>query len=181
MSACAGTTRAGNPCKAPALKGTERCAAHPLSPDSPRFGSPEQASAAGKQGGRPRVPSPTEIARRLVEDNIAAVQRPYWRILGYDVVVDENGARVVEVPGGGAKLHGVSVKDGYVFMSEHDDLGAMMAAAEKLQDRSHGRPRQALEVSGPDQGPVQTALITDPTLAEDARALLRRAASSSSD
>ena len=33
-------------------------------------------------------------------------------------------------------------------MTEYDDLGAMITASEKLQDRAFGRPKQATELTG---------------------------------
>jgi hypothetical protein len=76
-----------------------------------------------------------------------AIQRPYWRTLGYDVKIGDNGdPELVELPEGGAKLFGES-KDGDICVSDADDLGAMIAAAEKLQDRVYGRPRQRNEVT----------------------------------
>lgn len=151
---CTGKTTRGTKCKASPLKGTKRCAAHPLDPDaagSTRFGSHAQAKAAGQLGGRPRLPRPSEIAQQLIERNELALQRPYWRALGYDVVIGEHGPELVQLDDGGAKIYGES-KDGDINMTEHDDLGAQMNAAEKLQDRVYGRPKQATEITSPDGG-----------------------------
>lgn len=147
---CKATTRAGNRCKAFALRDGDHCLSHDKN-------AREKARFSGKQenAGRPRKPKPTEIARRLVEENIVAVQRPYWRALGFDVEVTDEGPRLIEIDGG-AKLHGTQQRTGKVVLSEHDDLSAMMTAAERLQDRVFGRPRQALEVTGEDGGPIQT-------------------------
>lgn len=168
---CAGTTKKGTPCKAGPLTGTNRCAAHPVDPDSPRFGSPAQASAAGKLGGRPPLPKPTDVARRLIEENVAAILRPHFLALGIELHDDGTTTRL----DGGALMYGES-KDGDVIASSYEDLAAQMEAAEKLLNRVYGRPKQAVEMSGPEGGPVVTALITDPGLAGEARALLRRAA-----
>lgn len=127
------------------------------------------------QGGRPRVPRATELARRLVEENIAVVLAPYWRVLGFDVVVsDDGGLELRPRAEGGAKLYGES-REGIVRVSRFEDLGAMVRVAELLQDRVFGRPKQAVEHTAPD-GPILSALVMDPTIAEDARDLLRRAA-----
>lgn len=158
MAPCSGINKAGGPCGAHPLKGTDHCAAHPISPDSARFGSPEQAREAAKSAGRPRLPKPTDVARRLIEENVAVVLRPHFRALGHDVEVDDQGVHLVPVEGGGAKLHGTS-KDGYVRVSDHDDLGAQMTASEKLQDRVWGRPKQQTEISGPDGGPLEVVPI----------------------
>ncbi len=178
---CHGERKAGGPCGAnPIRPGTvvagvavsgNYCIHH--DPDLP-----ESARIAGKQpgAGRPAVPRHTDVARRLVEENIIAVQRPYWRTLGFDVEIGPNGPRLVPLEDGGAKLFGTS-KTGLVRMSKFDDLGAMMGASERLQDRTFGRPRQALEHTGPDGEPISTSIILNGSLAQEARDLLRRAAS----
>jgi hypothetical protein len=147
---CTGTTTGGEPCKAAPLKGTERCAAHPLSPGSTRFGSPAQAREAGVQGGRPRVPRSTELQRRLVEEHAWAVVRPFFRTLGLDV--DEHGA-VCELERGA--VHVGRDKDGGVHTSDVEDLGAQVAAAEALLNRVYGKPRQQLEHTGPHGRPIE--------------------------
>lgn len=147
---CTGKTKKGTRCKAHPLKGTKRCLAHS---DSKTRESVGFVAANGKAGRKP-LPKPTEVGRRLVEQNIVAVQRPYWRALGYDVELGPDGPFLVEVEHGGAKLYGTS-KSGVVNMSKHDDLGAMMTAAEKLQDRAFGRPKQTTALTGADGGPVE--------------------------
>lgn len=152
------------------------CRAH--SPDlseTNRFGSHAQAKAAGDVGGRPPMPKPTEVARQLVERHVFAVLAPHFKTLGLELGAD---GEVTPLPRG-AIITGES-KDGEVIASTIEDLGAQIAAAEKLLDRVYGRPKQATEISGPDGEPIGTRLILDGSLAGDARALLRRAASSSS-
>jgi hypothetical protein len=165
---CSATTRKGQPCKAPPLKGTDYCMAH--APANVR----ESAGFVPDNGkaGRPRLPRPTETARRLIESNQAAILRPHFRALGYEVIEGDDGLRLEPIEGGGAKLHGISQKDGRIIVSEHDDLGAHMNASDKLQDRVYGRPRQAVEVTGEDGGPVLTSGIDLSGLtAEELRAL----------
>jgi hypothetical protein len=162
--ACEGTTTAGKPCGANPLKpGTviegvtvkgKHCRIHdPDLPASAQFPprTPEQ------MGGRPKKPTATEIERRLVEEHAIAWQRPYWRVLGYDLVMAENGPVLLEREDGGAKLFGES-KDGYINVSSHDDLGAMIAAAEKLRDRVFGRPKQSSEVTVITQDAIDVAI-----------------------
>jgi hypothetical protein len=148
---CTGTTKQGAPCKAAPLKDDDRCSAHTLRPDRTRFGSPAQASAAGKLGGRPPLPKPTDVARRLIEENVHRILRPHFLALGLDISDDGT----VERRDGGAVMFGES-KDGDIVKSGYEDLGAQMAAAEKLLDRVYGKPKQATEISGPEGGPVVT-------------------------
>lgn len=175
---CEGITKKGAPCGTSPLKpGTviddisvsgRWCISHDEDlKGSTTFGGPQPGS------GRPRVPKPTEVGRRLVEENIAAVQRPYWRALGYDVEITSEGPRVVKVDGGGAKIYGVSAKDGVVYVSEHDDLGAMIGASEKLQDRAFGRPKQMTEITGADGGPVEVSGVDLSKLEADELCRLR--------
>jgi hypothetical protein len=173
---CHGKTRKGTACDASPLKaGTviegvavkgKHCRAHdPDLPDSARFGSRAQAKAAGDQGGRPKLPSPTDVARRLIEANELVLQKPYWLALGYDVRLGKEGPELVEVPGGGVKVHG-EAKDGTIVVSEHLDLGAMQEAAERLWNRVYGKPKQATEISGPGGGPIEHDVMGIPTDAQ---------------
>lgn len=155
---CTGKTKKGTPCKASPRTDTGLCNAH--SPKEVQESSGFGGSQAG--AGRPPVPRATEVQRRLVEENILIVQRPYWLTLGYDVELGPDGPYLVKVDGGGAKLYGES-KDGYINVSPHDDLGAMQAASEKLQDRAFGRAKQAVEHSGPEGGPVEVVPIAPDT------------------
>lgn len=89
-----------------------------------------------------------EIERRLLENYAIAWMRPYWRILGFDIQLDAEGElTLTERPEGGAKIYGES-KEGDINMTEHDDLGAQMAAAERLRDRVFGRPKSTSEFKG---------------------------------
>lgn len=152
---CKGKTKARKPCGANPLKpGTviegvtvtgKWCRQH--DEDLPTSAKLDRTRTREQMGGRPRKPTPSEIQRQLMERYELAVQRPYWRTLGYDVVIGENGdPELIDMPDGGAKLFGES-KDGEIQVSSVDDLGAMIAAAEKLQDRVYGRPRQRNEVT----------------------------------
>ncbi len=169
---CAGTTKKGKPCGASPLKDTTFCLAHSDEEvrDSMGFGGAQPGA------GRPRVSKPAEVAQRLVLDNELAIQRPYWRVLGYDVRIGPDGPYLVELidpetgeRAGGAKLYGTS-KDGIVKMSGHEDLGAQINAAEKIQDRAFGKARQAVEHSGPEGGPIETAGVVNVVPAGDRRA-----------
>jgi hypothetical protein len=168
---CKGKTKAGNACKVSPLTAAGAaklglpendqayCSAHhPELPASARFGSPAQAREAGQLGGRPALPRPTDVARQLVEENVVAILRPHFRTLGYDVVMSADGPRLVENESGPAKMHGES-KDGDIVASPHDDLAAMMAAADKLLDRIYGRPKQATELTGAGGAPITPVVI----------------------
>ena len=95
----------------------------------------------------------------MVEENALAVLKPYWRILGYDIELTDDGPKLVDRPHGGAKLS--ATFEGDVVVSEHDDLAAMMNAAERMLDRVHGKPKQQTEITGADGGPVQTEQAID--------------------
>jgi len=165
---CAGTSKkTGKPCRARPLRDGDYCIAHDEDARaSTGFGGPQPGS------GRPRNPRPSEVARRLIEENVLALQRPYWRALGYDVEIGPDGPRLVELEQGGAKLH--ASFEGWIGVSDHDDLAAQIQAAEKLQDRVYGRPKQATEVSGPDGGPINTVDVSDPETRDLIGELLRR-------
>lgn len=140
----------GEPCGAYARKGKATCISHAdkVEQESAGFGGSQEGA------GRPRLPSPTEVARKLIEDNIAAILAPHFRVLGYGVETGPDGLALVPLEGGGAKLYGES-RGGVVKGSQFDDLGAQMAAADKLLDRVYGRPKQATEISGPEGGPIE--------------------------
>jgi hypothetical protein len=99
--------------------------------------------------------------RRLVEEHVEVVLAPHFRTLGYEVVRDEKSGelRIVASENGGAKIFGES-KEGDINMTSHDDLGAHIAAAEKLLDRIYGRPKQATELTGAEGGPVEIVPVT---------------------
>lgn len=162
---CKGTTIAGKPCGANPLKpGTiiegitvtgRWCRQH--DEDLPSSAKIHATRTREQMGGRPPKPTATEIERRLVEEHAIAWQRPYWRTLGYDLKMGENGPELVEREEGGAKLFGES-KDGHINVSPHDDLGAMITAAEKLRDRVFGRPKQSSEVTVITQDAIDVAI-----------------------
>lgn len=142
---CKAKTKAGKPCQAWALHGHMVCLAHA---DADTRASVGFVPEAGKAGGRPRKVKPMEIEKRLMERYAIAWMKPYWRILGFDVGLDADGELyLTELPEGGAKLYGES-KEGFIHVSDADDLGAQMAAAEKLRDRVFGRPTSKSEFSG---------------------------------
>lgn len=152
---CTGTNKAGKPCGATPLRDQDWCNTHaPELPESARF-----AGGAKPGAGRPRVPGPTEVARQLIEENVGAILSPFFNALGYDVIDTGDGLKLEPVPAGGAKLYGTD--KGEVIVSSHDDLEAMQRAAERLLDRGFGKPRQSLEHTGANGGPITFAdLVT---------------------
>lgn len=166
---CKAKTKAGKRCQRWPMQGSEYCntAGHdPEALASVGFGSHAQAREAGIQGGRPRLKRPTEIAQQLIEDNIAVILRPHFRTLGFDVeITGEGELRLTESEDGGAKIYGES-KDGVIRVSALDDLGAMIAAAERLLDRVYGKPKQSTELTGADGGPIEHDHIGIPSDAD---------------
>ncbi len=91
--------------------------------------------------GRPRQPRVIEVMRERIEQDIDRILRPYFDALEEAV------------------LH--ATFEGSVIVSDVPDLGARIAAAEKLLDRVYGKPRQAMEHSGPDRGGVPIELSAE--------------------
>lgn len=149
--ACKGTTKAGKPCKNAPLKDNDHCIGHLSAKEKEAlgFGGPQPGS------GRPRMPKPTELARQLLEQHIEVVFAPHFKTLGYDIEIKGGEMKLIASEFGGAKVYGES-KDGYIEVSDYDDLGAMIAAAEKLLDRVYGRPKQTTELTGEGGGPIET-------------------------
>jgi hypothetical protein len=168
---CHGEKKDGSPCGAPPLKpgtvieGTtvtgKWCILHDEDlPDSARIGGAQPGS------GRPRVPTATEVMRKLVEENVCAVLSPHFKILGFDVVIDEEkGIGLVAREGGGAKLYGES-REGVINASDYEDLGAQLAAAEKILDRVFGKAKQSTELTGANGKPIEVDAIGVPTTQE---------------
>lgn len=168
---CHGETTKGKPCDANPLKaGTviegvtvkgKHCRAHdPDLPPSARFGSRAHARENGLKGGRPAMPKPTEVMRNLIEEGIEAIIAPYFRTLGLKLEAGEDGRlHPVVDPTGGAKIFGES-KEGEINMTNFDDLGAHIAAAEKLLDRVYGKPKQSTELTGAEGGAVEIVPVS---------------------
>lgn len=147
---CKGKNKRGEPCEANPLKGRDTCLAH-----ADEETRKSLQFVGGQPGsGRPKLPTPTEVARKLIEENIAIILRPHFRTLGYDVETGEQGVVLVPLEGGGAKLYGES-REGVVRASDYEDLGAQIAAADKLLDRIYGKARQSTELVGAQGGPVE--------------------------
>lgn len=78
---CHATNRAGEPCRAAPLRGSQWCSAHDRQlPAADRFGSPER-SAKAATGVERRLPSVTERMRERVEAESEAILAPYFEAL----------------------------------------------------------------------------------------------------
>ncbi len=148
--ACRGTTRRGTPCTVSPLTAAgaaklglpeqdqDWCAAHhPDLPASARFGSRAQATEAGKQGGRPRLPRVVDVIKERIEaeadEVVDALMDALHATEGIAIAVKGGGATLVETP----------------------DHKTRIAAARELLDRGYGRPKQQTELTGADGGPVE--------------------------
>jgi hypothetical protein len=141
---CQAKTKAGRRCRATPRRDTGLCNAH-----SPKKVQESAGFGGAQEGaGRPRLPGPHELARKLVEENIRHVVRPFFRTLGLDL--EEDGS--VTECGGAIKFQWAGVNEPALEMV---DLGAQILAAEKLLDRIYGKPRQQLEHVGDPERPVE--------------------------
>lgn len=151
---CEGLTKAGIPCHMPARKGEDFCGNHHPDPEIRAW----QQRKSGLSPGKPRVKRFTELQREVVESALQEFMRPYMETLGLKINFDEEGAASVErLPGGGAKVVGMS-KDGDVNLSDVEDLGAQVKAVESMMDRIYGKARQSHEVTGAGGGPVEVSV-----------------------
>jgi hypothetical protein len=107
----------------------------------------------------------------VIEDNVCIVFEPHFRALGYSLSFEGGEARLTKVDGGGVKVH--SSFQGEVYVSEHDDLGAMLDVAEKLLDRVYGKPKQSTELTGADNGPIKVEGVDVSKLTDDELVQLR--------
>jgi hypothetical protein len=111
----------------------------------------------GENGGRPRKPRTSEIYAQVAEEMREEIREVLKRgLMATRHVVVGNGpeAHVEEIP----------------------DIPMQVKTAAELADRTDGKPRQSVEMSGPEGQPITTNLISDPSLAQAARDVLRRAA-----
>ena len=154
---CKGTTKKGKRCKAPPLTGGDYCLAH--SDEETRelagFGGPQEGA------GRPALPAPHERMRERIEQEIEAIIAPY-----FEAITD-------------AVLH--TTHEGEVVLSEHPDLGARMAAAERLLDRVYGKPRHALGVVVSSPIRVNADAFADPETRAALKAVVERVAAARDD
>lgn len=135
---CKGTTKAGKSCKANPLKGRDTCIAH--ADEETRTSLNFQQ---GPRPGRPRTPTVIEAIREKVEAQADEVVAKLWEMV-------ESAERAVVVGNG---------SDAHVEIVPDSDL--RLKAIREMLDRSHGRPKQTAEISGPEGGPVELAADID--------------------
>jgi hypothetical protein len=157
---CAGTKRNGDRCGANAIKGTDRCISHSdeETKKNAGFGGPQEGA------GRPAQIKPTEALNQAF---LEAAREHRDKIIGaYIEGLEADKSLVV---GNGPSAHVASVPD----------IPTRITAAEKLTDRVVGKPRQSVEHSGPDGGPISTSHDLSGLSAQELRvlrALLEKAA-----
>lgn len=153
---CKATTIRDEPCKSPSVQANGFCVAHQPQEvkDSIGFGGAQPGS------GRPRRPREIELYQEVATEFQEEIRQ---------ALRDGLTAKRSVVVGNGPDAH----------TEEVEDIPTRLKTVDMIADRLHGKPRQATEISGPEGHPLTTNIISDPEIAEAARAVLRRAAPSS--
>ncbi len=158
---CKGRNKGGKRCGAAPLKNSGHCRAHdPTVPEETRFGTPEQAGAAGASP-KPARKLTTVLLRKLDEHAEELIER----------LLEATRAEKGVLVGSG--------DDASVEMIP--DHPTRIRAVAELYDRAEGKPKQATEITGRDGGPIQTEAVpdyADPKVREAADVLLGRSADS---
>jgi hypothetical protein len=119
---CSAKTKAGRPCANPVVRPSGLCVVHdPESPTAAIFAPGHPPTSPGK----PANPKAVEILERMLEEQIETWLAPYWEAVTSAVVT--------------------GTYEGKVIASDIADLGARMAATEKVLDRVYGKPTQRTE------------------------------------
>ena len=148
IKTCQGIRKNGEKCEAYALTYAKHCTAHLTQEERERLGviEPDRSS-----GGRPKQKiNANQLMREVVEKAMHKVVKPHLDALGAEFVgFDEDGNVVVRDlgPDAGLMLYGES-KDGDINMTNFPDIGGRIQAAEKLLDRTYGKPRQTQVIEG---------------------------------
>lgn len=132
---CNATTKAGKACKAAPLKDQDVCLAHADAETRKSTGF------VGENGGRPRKPRTSEIYAQVAEEmreEIREVLKRGLKATRHVVVGNGPDAHVEEIP----------------------DIPMQVKTAAELADRTDGKPRQAVEITGDEGGPIEFAGIT---------------------
>lgn len=153
--------RRGEVCGRATYEKTDACWGHQPKnvKESKGFGGPQENS------GPKKLEDPFDVAREAVRQHAELLIRPHFKTLGYDIHIEQTDdgpiLKLEQLEGGGAKVYGES-KDGEIIPSNIEDLAAQIVAAEKIIDRLWGRPRQAVEMTGADGGPVEMIAVSRP-------------------
>lgn len=150
---CVSLTRAGKPCRARPLKGTDLCLSHSDRDTqvSIGFGGPQEGA------GRPRRPREIELIQEVADE-----YRQELRDVFSDGLIAERG--VVVGDGEHARVE-------YVTDNSH-----RLATAKEILDRLHGKPTQRVDVPPAVNIESFQALIVDPDARLLAAELRRRVA-----
>lgn len=135
---CKATTKDNAPCKAAPLTDSDFCLSHSGQEmrESLGFGGPQEGS------GRPRKPRVSEIYAEVAEEMREEIREVLKRGL--------TATRSVVV-GNGPTAH----------VEEVEDIPTQLKTASDLADRTDGKPRQAVEITGDEGGPVKFEGVTD--------------------
>jgi hypothetical protein len=154
VGTCQGYNRAGEACKAYAVKGANHCLSHLNDAEKAQLGMKtlqEQGTEVriARSQGREKI-SALATMREVAETAAEKILKRQFAVLGLEFVgFDEEGQPVIidHGPEAGLVLHGVS-KEGDVVVSKHADLAGQFTFSEKLWDRIYGKPRQTTVVEG---------------------------------
>lgn len=150
--------RKGEVCGKPLYDGTDKCWGHQPKEvkDAKGFGGPQEGS-----GPKPR-PRASDMFWEVYEEKRDALRKAIDEALEADRAV---------VVGNGPSAH-----------VEHvPDHPTRLKALDMVLDRTDGKPRQSLEMSGPEGSTIPIGVVMDDELAQKARDVLRDAAASSGD
>jgi hypothetical protein len=146
---CSARSKRGNPCRSPAVNGTELCFSHTPG------GLDVQAAAGGLAKRKPR---PNEVLREQLEElNDDAIR----------ALTDALGADRALVVGQGPTA----------WVATAPDHAVRLGAAKELWDRLYGRPAQTTRLEAGDGGVLLAAVLPpdDPGHAAEVQGLLERA------
>jgi hypothetical protein len=155
---CCGVKQNGEPCWRPKVIGSDFCPGHISRDEARRLGITHYREVS-----RPAPVKGPEVLRLIFEQAADEIIKPYFEAFGLELQgFDEiTGEPIVVKNGERLKLYGES-KDGDIEVSPYDDIGGMIAVAEKLLDRVYGKPRQTTQIEG-GQRPVRV----EPVSSED--------------
>lgn len=131
---CKAKTKKGKRCRSTSLIGAY-CFAH-----QPKEVRDKQGFGGAQPGaGRPRLPRPHERMREKIEAELDAIVAPYFETIKEAVMFVKY--------------------EGELIVTDTPDLGARIAAAERLLDRVYGKPAQAVELTGAAGGAVAVEVM----------------------